>query len=196
MRMRCSSPKRALPTTHKAKPRRLSLAQIQGAVRTIGQPAYWALMGYRRRAERGDKVIVSGAKGTAGMLVRAVQATTPQSLPTLRRHIVIASAVTVITSCAIRSEGLFDGTSGYRRSSCPISRESNGEVFQPPIFAIVMRCDHACGALSILRLPVEQYPTIAPPSVQITANYPGASAQTVESTVVQVIEQQMTGSIT
>ena len=63
-----------------------------------------------------------------------------------------------------------------------------------PIFAIVIALlIMLAGALSILRLPVEQYPTIAPPSVQITANYPGASAQTVESTVVQVIEQQMSG---
>ena len=63
-----------------------------------------------------------------------------------------------------------------------------------PIFAIVIALlIMLAGALSILRLPIEQYPTIAPPSIQITANYPGASAQTVESTVVQVIEQQMSG---
>jgi multidrug efflux pump len=42
-------------------------------------------------------------------------------------------------------------------------------------------------------MPVEQYPTVAPPSIQITTQYPGASATTVESTVVQVIEQQMSG---
>jgi len=42
-------------------------------------------------------------------------------------------------------------------------------------------------------MPIEQYPTIAPPSIQISATYPGASAQTVENTVVQVIEQQMSG---
>src|SRR6185295_17977637 len=49
------------------------------------------------------------------------------------------------------------------------------------------------GALAIVSMPIEQYPTIAPPSIQITATYPGASAQTVENTVVQVIEQQMSG---
>src|SRR3977135_2963465 len=49
------------------------------------------------------------------------------------------------------------------------------------------------GALSIFSMPIEQYPTIAPPSIQITSTYPGASAQTVESTVVQVVEQQMSG---
>src|SRR5258706_5537704 len=49
------------------------------------------------------------------------------------------------------------------------------------------------GGLAILSLPIEQYPTIAPPSIQVQATYAGASAQTVENTVVQVIEQQMSG---
>src|SRR5258706_6530337 len=49
------------------------------------------------------------------------------------------------------------------------------------------------GALSILRLPISQYPTIAPPTVRINASYPGASAQTVENSVTQVIEQNMKG---
>jgi multidrug efflux pump len=63
-----------------------------------------------------------------------------------------------------------------------------------PIFAIVIAILIAmAGALSITRLPIEQYPTIAPPSVQITTSYPGASADTIENTVVQVIEQQMSG---
>ena len=47
------------------------------------------------------------------------------------------------------------------------------------------------GGISLYSLPVAQFPPLAPPSVAITATYPGASAQTVESTVVQVIEQQM-----
>ena len=63
-----------------------------------------------------------------------------------------------------------------------------------PIFAIVIAIVIAlAGALSITRLPVEQYPTIAPPSIQISTSYPGASAETIEDTVVQVIEQQMSG---
>lgn len=63
-----------------------------------------------------------------------------------------------------------------------------------PIFAIVIAIlITLAGGLSILRLPIEQYPTIAPPSIQITTTYPGASATTVENTVVQVIEQQMSG---
>jgi hydrophobe/amphiphile efflux-1 (HAE1) family protein len=49
------------------------------------------------------------------------------------------------------------------------------------------------GGLSISRLPIEQYPRIAPPSVEISAFYPGASAQTVENAVTQVIEQKMNG---
>jgi multidrug efflux pump len=49
------------------------------------------------------------------------------------------------------------------------------------------------GIASIFNLPIAQYPTIAPPAVQISATYPGASAKTVENTVTQVIEQQMSG---
>lgn len=63
-----------------------------------------------------------------------------------------------------------------------------------PIFAWVLAillC--LCGTLSIISLPIEQYPDLAPPNVRITANYPGASAQTLENTVTQVIEQNMTG---
>src|SRR5271154_7024575 len=49
------------------------------------------------------------------------------------------------------------------------------------------------GALAIHALPIAQYPSIAPPAVAITVVYPGASAETVQSTVVQVIEQQLSG---
>src|SRR5882757_1541685 len=63
-----------------------------------------------------------------------------------------------------------------------------------PIFAIVIAIlIMLVGGLSILTLPIEQYPPVAPPTVQISTVYPGASATTVESTVVQVIEQQMSG---
>ena len=61
-----------------------------------------------------------------------------------------------------------------------------------PIFAIVIALlMMLAGALSILTMPIEQYPTIAPPSIQVTTQYPGASASTVESTVVQVVEQHV-----
>lgn len=63
-----------------------------------------------------------------------------------------------------------------------------------PIFAWVLAIVLCLtGTLAIFSLPVEQYPDLAPPNVRITANYPGASAQTLENTVTQVIEQSMTG---
>ena len=63
-----------------------------------------------------------------------------------------------------------------------------------PIFAIVIALlIMLAGALSIFTLPIEQYPPIAPPTVQISTSYPGASATTVNNVVVQVIEQQMSG---
>ena len=48
--------------------------------------------------------------------------------------------------------------------------------------------------MSITQLPVAQYPTVAPPSIVVTAAYPGASAQTLEDSVLSVIEQEMNGS--
>ncbi len=63
-----------------------------------------------------------------------------------------------------------------------------------PIFAwVIAILIMGLGVLAILRLPISQYPTIAGPSVVINAAYPGASAETVSDTVVQVIERQMTG---
>src|ERR1022692_2905258 len=63
-----------------------------------------------------------------------------------------------------------------------------------PIFAwVVALIIMLTGLLSITRLPIARYPNIAPPSVAITASYPGASAQTVEDSVTQIIEQNMTG---
>jgi len=58
------------------------------------------------------------------------------------------------------------------------------------VIAIIMM---AAGALAIYNLPIAQYPPIAPPSIAITAYYPGASAETVENSVTQIIEQKMTG---
>jgi len=63
-----------------------------------------------------------------------------------------------------------------------------------PIFAWVIAIIlMLAGTAAVFTLPVSQYPTIAPPSIQIRANFPGASASTVENTVTQVIEQQMSG---
>lgn len=65
---------------------------------------------------------------------------------------------------------------------------------QRPIFAWVLAIIlMIAGGLAILKLPIAQYPTIAPPAVAVTATYPGADAQTVQDTVTQVIEQNMNG---
>ncbi len=63
-----------------------------------------------------------------------------------------------------------------------------------PIFAwVIAILIMLGGSLAITTLPVEQYPQIAPPSVQINARYPGANAETLEESVTQVIEQNLTG---
>jgi multidrug efflux pump len=63
-----------------------------------------------------------------------------------------------------------------------------------PVFAwVIAILIMLFGILSIKTLPIQQYPTIAPPTVTITASYPGASAQTLENTVTKIIEQNMTG---
>ncbi len=63
-----------------------------------------------------------------------------------------------------------------------------------PIFAwVIAIVIMLAGVLSILALPVSQYPAIAPPTIAINAAYPGASAKTVEDSVTQVIEQKLTG---
>ncbi|SFD16458.1 multidrug efflux RND transporter permease AcrD [Pragia fontium] len=63
-----------------------------------------------------------------------------------------------------------------------------------PIFAwVIAIIISLSGLLALNALPVEQYPNLAPPTVRISANYPGASAQTLENSVTQIIEQSMTG---
>jgi multidrug efflux pump len=63
-----------------------------------------------------------------------------------------------------------------------------------PVFAwVISIIIMLAGTLSIVKLPVAQYPDIAPPAVSIRATYPGASAQTVQDTVIQIIEQGLTG---
>ena len=64
-----------------------------------------------------------------------------------------------------------------------------------PVFAwVIALIIVLAGLLSIRSLPVSQYPSIAPPTIAISATYPGASAQTVEDTVTSVIEQEMNGA--
>ncbi|MHC9005451.1 efflux RND transporter permease subunit [Enterobacter adelaidei] len=63
-----------------------------------------------------------------------------------------------------------------------------------PVFAwVIAILIMLAGMLAIRTLPVAQYPDVAPPSIKISATYTGASAQTLESSVTQVIEQQLTG---
>ena len=63
-----------------------------------------------------------------------------------------------------------------------------------PVFAwVVAILIMVLGGLAIHFLPISQYPPIAPPSIRVGCLYPGASAETVENSVTQIIEQQMTG---
>jgi multidrug efflux pump len=63
-----------------------------------------------------------------------------------------------------------------------------------PVFAwVIAIVTMLAGGIAATSLPIEQYPTIAPPAVVINAVYPGADAQTVQNSVTQVIEQQLTG---
>ncbi|PUE12484.1 efflux RND transporter permease subunit [Limnohabitans sp. T6-20] len=64
-----------------------------------------------------------------------------------------------------------------------------------PIFAwVIALFVLVMGAVAITQLPISQYPPVAPPSIVITAGYPGASAQTLEDSVFSVIEREMNGS--
>ncbi len=63
-----------------------------------------------------------------------------------------------------------------------------------PVFAwVIAIIIMSAGLLAIYKLPISQYPQMAPPSIAITASYPGSSAETVENSVTQVLEQKMTG---
>ena len=63
-----------------------------------------------------------------------------------------------------------------------------------PVFAwVIAILIMLAGTLSIIELPIEQYPSIAPPSVSINTSFRGASAETLENSVTQVIEQKLTG---
>src|SRR5450830_1124564 len=64
-----------------------------------------------------------------------------------------------------------------------------------PVFAwVIALFIMVMGAVSITQLPIAQYPNVAPPSIVINAAYPGASAQTLEDSVISVIEREMNGS--
>ena len=64
-----------------------------------------------------------------------------------------------------------------------------------PVFAWVIAIFITlAGIISITQLPVSQYPNIAPPQVTVSATYPGATAKTVEDSVISIIEQEMNGA--
>ena len=64
-----------------------------------------------------------------------------------------------------------------------------------PVFAwVIALFIVVLGGVAVKQLPIAQYPSVAPPSILISAVYPGASAQTLEDTVISVIEQEMNGS--
>ena len=64
-----------------------------------------------------------------------------------------------------------------------------------PIFAwVVALFLMVIGVVSITQLPISQYPKVAPPTIQVSVTYPGASAQTLEDSVLSVIEREMNGS--
>src|SRR3954463_16181393 len=64
-----------------------------------------------------------------------------------------------------------------------------------PIFAwVIALFILVIGSVSITQLPIAQYPPVAPPAIVVSATYPGASARTLEESVISVIEQEMNGS--
>src|SRR5829696_579657 len=63
-----------------------------------------------------------------------------------------------------------------------------------PVFAnVIALITSLLGVVALFRLPVEQYPQITPPTVQVRAQYPGADAQVLSDTVATLIEQQVNG---
>ncbi|MCB1131534.1 MAG: efflux RND transporter permease subunit, partial [Verrucomicrobiae bacterium] len=64
-----------------------------------------------------------------------------------------------------------------------------------PVFAwVIALFILVAGAVSITRMPITQYPSVAPPTISVNAVYPGASAETMDNAVVSLIEQEMNGS--
>lgn len=66
-------------------------------------------------------------------------------------------------------------------------------VYRPVFAWVIAILIMLAGVIGISQLPISQYPNIAPPSVKISATYPGANAETLENSVTQIIEQQLTG---
>lgn len=66
-------------------------------------------------------------------------------------------------------------------------------VYRPVFAWVIAILIMLGGVLGIKLLPIAQYPDVAPPTIKVSANYPGASAETLENSVTQILEQQLTG---
>src|SRR5262249_18997856 len=86
-----------------------------------------------------------------------------------------------------------DGLAGAHRLSRHTMRISHFFIDRPIFAAVISVVFVLLGAVSFLRLPVAQYPEIAPPIINVTGQYPGASAEIVAATVVSPIEDQING---
>lgn len=69
------------------------------------------------------------------------------------------------------------------------------EVFirRPKLAMVISLTIILAGALCLMQMPIAEYPEIAPPSIRVSASYPGASAQVIADTIASVIEEQMNG---
>jgi len=70
---------------------------------------------------------------------------------------------------------------------------SSAFIDRPRLAIVIAIVITLAGALAIAGIPVSQFPDIVPPQVQVTATYPGASAEVVETSVAQPLEAQMVG---
>src|SRR5262249_24125239 len=106
----------------------------------------------------------------------------------------IPSAESRIPGAESRIPGAESRIPGESQIPNPESRGFVDTFIQRPILASVSsRVIILAGAISIPTLPIAQYPDLAPPQVQVTAFYSGASAQTVETAVTQPLEQAING---
>src|SRR5260370_1757925 len=66
-------------------------------------------------------------------------------------------------------------------------------VDRPRLAVVIALVITIAGALALMRIPVAQFPDIVPPQVQVSANFPGASAAVVESSIAQPLDAQIVG---
>src|ERR1700722_12040426 len=97
----------------------------------------------------------------------------------------------IIPNSESKSTLRYERKSAERRSKTPVIAEF---FVDRPIFATVISVVFVlAGGVSYSALPVAQYPDVTPPTVQVTALYPGANAETVRDTVAAPIEEQVSG---